>query len=70
LILHSRMIKSPLSEIAFGIAHMDPYRLFVYSDDGRLLGPAMVIQAANDAEAIAQAEIVRGPLAAVRISTH
>jgi hypothetical protein len=40
---------------------MDPYRLFVYSDDGRLLGPAMVIHAANDAEAIAQAEATRGP---------
>jgi len=43
---------------------MDPYRLFVYSDDGRLLGPATVIHAPNDAEAIAQAEAMRGPLAA------
>jgi hypothetical protein len=43
---------------------MDPYRLFVYSDDGRPLGPATVIPAANDAHAIAQAEIVRGSLAA------
>ena len=43
---------------------MDVYRLFVYSDDGRLLGPAMIVHADNDAEAIAQAEVVRGSFAA------
>jgi hypothetical protein len=48
----------------FGLAHMDLYRLFVYSDDGRLLGPAMIVDADNDAEAIAQAEAMRGPFAA------
>jgi hypothetical protein len=39
---------------------MDPYRLFVYREDGQLIGPGMVIHAADDAHAIAQAEIVRG----------
>jgi hypothetical protein len=29
---------------------MDPYTLFVYSDDGRLIGAGTVIHAANDAE--------------------
>ena len=43
---------------------MDPYRLFVYSDDGRLVGPGIVIHAINDNEAIAQAEAIRGYLAA------
>ena len=43
---------------------MDAYRLFVYSDDGQLIGAATVIHAANDAEAIAQAEVIRGSLAA------
>jgi hypothetical protein len=43
---------------------MDPYRLFVYSDDGQPSGPATVIHAANDSEAIAQAEAVRGSLPA------
>ena len=43
---------------------MDPYRLFVFSDDGQPLGPATVIHAANDSEAIAQAEAVRGSLPA------
>jgi hypothetical protein len=40
------------------------YRLFIYSDDGQLIGPAKIIHAANDTEAIAQAEVVRGSLAA------
>jgi hypothetical protein len=40
---------------------MDPYRLFVYREDGQLIGPGIVIHAADDAHAIAQAEIVRGP---------
>ena len=40
---------------------MDRYRLFVYRDDGRPLGAAaIVIHAADDAEAIAQAERMRG----------
>jgi len=43
---------------------MDPYRLFVYRDDGQLVGSAVVIDAANDDEAIAQAEVVRGSFAA------
>ena len=43
---------------------MDAYRLFIYSDDGQLIGPAKIIHAANDTEAIAQAEVVRGSLAA------
>jgi hypothetical protein len=33
----------------------------VAQDDGRLIGPATVIQAANDAEAVAQAEAASGP---------
>ena len=41
---------------------MDAYRLFIYSDE--LIGPAKIIHAANDTEAIAQAEVVRGSLAA------
>ena len=43
---------------------MDAYRLFIYDDNGQLIGPAKIIHAANDAEAIAQAEVVRGSLAA------
>ena len=39
---------------------MDRYRLFVYRDDGRPLGAAIAIHAADDAEAIAQAERMRG----------
>jgi hypothetical protein len=47
----------------FGLAHMHGYRLFVYSEDGQLIGAAKVIHAANDADAIAQAEAMRGSLA-------
>jgi hypothetical protein len=43
---------------------MDNYRLFVYREDGQLIGPGMVVHAALDAHAIAQAEIIRGPYAA------
>jgi hypothetical protein len=43
---------------------MDPYRLFVYRDDGHLIGRATTIHAANDPEAIAQAEVMRGSWAA------
>jgi hypothetical protein len=43
---------------------MDAYRPFIYDDNGQLIGPAKIIHAANDAEAIAQAEAVRGSLAA------
>ena len=39
---------------------MDRYRLFVYRDDGRPLRAAIAIHAADDAEAIAQAERMRG----------
>ena len=48
----------------FGLAHMHGYRLFVYSQDGQVIGPAKLISAANDTEAIAQAEAIRGSLAA------
>jgi hypothetical protein len=48
----------------FGLAHMHGYRLFVYSQDRQVIGPAKIISAANDAEAIAQAEAIRGSLAA------
>jgi hypothetical protein len=41
---------------------MHGYRLFVYSEDGQLIGAAKVIHAANDADAIAQAEAMRGSL--------
>ena len=43
---------------------MRDYRLFVYDENGHIVGPALVISAANDAEAIAQAEAVHGSLAA------
>ena len=57
--------KKRVSETArFGLAYMDHYRLFVYREDGQLIGPGMVIHAADDAHAIAQAEIVRGSYAA------
>jgi hypothetical protein len=37
------------------------YRLFVYkNEDGEFIGPAIAIHATNEAEAIAQAEAVRG----------
>ena len=44
----------------YGLADMDAYRLFVSGDDGHLIGPAKTIHAANDAEAIRQAEVMRG----------
>ena len=47
-----------------GLAEMDAYRLFVYRDDGHLIGRATTIHAANDAEAVAQAEVMRGAWAA------
>jgi hypothetical protein len=40
----------------FGLAHMDPYRLFLYREDGQVVAPAIRVRAANDAEAIAKAE--------------
>ena len=43
---------------------MDPYRLFVYSDDGRLIGPGIIVHAADDGEAVAQAAAMRGAFAA------
>jgi hypothetical protein len=43
---------------------MDSYRLLIYREDGQLIGPATIVHAANDAEAIAQAEAIRGPFAA------
>jgi hypothetical protein len=51
-------------EICHQLAAMDNYRLFVYRDDGQLVGSAVIIDAANDDEAIAQAEVVRGSFAA------
>ena len=68
LIPRSRIIRAsqtPQFGLAhFGLAHMDAYRLFVYSDDGQLIGTATVIHAVSDTEAIAQAEAMRGSLAA------
>jgi hypothetical protein len=43
---------------------MRDYRLFVYDENGHVAGPALVISAANDSEAIAQAEALHGSLAA------
>jgi hypothetical protein len=43
---------------------MDPYRLLVYREDGELIGPGMIIHGTNDAEAILQAEAIRGPFVA------
>ena len=59
-VLHSGIVKFVLVRPQFGLARMDRYRLFVYNDDGRPLGAAIVIHAADDAEAIAQAEGMRG----------
>jgi hypothetical protein len=59
---HPRIIASVRPQ--FGLAQMDEYRLFVYDEDGQLIGAAHVISAANDDEAIAQAEAIRGSLAA------
>jgi hypothetical protein len=42
---------------------MDKYRVFVYREDGQLVGSAVIIDAANDHEAIAQAEVIRGSFA-------
>jgi hypothetical protein len=43
---------------------MHDYRLFVYNESGQVVGNARIITAANDAEAIVQAEAMRGSLAA------
>jgi hypothetical protein len=43
---------------------MHDYRLFVYNENGQVVGSARIITAANDAEAIVQAEAMRGSLAA------
>jgi hypothetical protein len=43
---------------------MHDYRLFIYNENGQVTGAAQVISAANDDEAIAQAEAIRGSLAA------
>ena len=59
-----RRIMIRLGGAAVRARSMDAYRLFIYSDDGQLIGPAKIIHAANDTEAIAQAEVVRGSLAA------
>jgi hypothetical protein len=48
----------------FGLAHMDPYRLFLYREDGQVVAPAIRVRAANDAEAIAKAEAMHGLFAA------
>src|SRR5262249_20598516 len=60
LILHSGVIMFISIRPRFGLARMDRYRLFVYRDDGRPLGAPIVIHAADDAKAIAQAEGMRG----------
>jgi hypothetical protein len=43
---------------------MPDYRLYVFDDEGQLVGPAVVIHATSDDDAILQAETVRGALAA------
>jgi hypothetical protein len=43
---------------------MPDYRLVIHGQDGQVTGPAQVVSAADDAEAIARAEAVRGVLAA------
>jgi len=43
---------------------MNRFRLFVFDENGRLIGPAVVVRATNDDEAVAQAEAIRGRLAA------
>jgi hypothetical protein len=43
---------------------MNGYRLFVFDCGGRLIGPAVVVPATNDDEAIARAEAMRGRSAA------
>jgi len=50
-------------------AHTKAYRLCVYNEDRQLVGPAMAIKAANDAEAIAIAEAMRGSLAGELLDT-
>ena len=42
---------------------MDPYRLFVYSDDSSGW-TGIIVHAADDGEAVAEAEAMRGPFAA------
>src|SRR5262245_45129322 len=44
--------------------HTHEYRLFVYGNEGHLVGPAKTIPAINDEEAAAKAETIRGHLAA------
>ena len=41
------------------------YRLFIYSDDGQLIGPAKIIHAVNDTEAMRRPKLfaARWPLA-------
>jgi hypothetical protein len=48
----------------FGLARMGDYRLFVYKENGQVVGVAKVISAANDDEAIAKAKAIHGSLAA------
>jgi hypothetical protein len=43
---------------------MNRYRLFVFDENGRLIGPAVVVRATNEDEAVAQAEAIRRGLAA------
>ena len=38
---------------------MNRYRLFVFDENGRLIGPAVVVRATNEDEAVAQAEAIR-----------
>jgi uncharacterized membrane protein YGL010W len=48
----------------FDWAAMNRYRLFVFDENGRLIGPAVVVRATNEDEAVAQAEAIRRGLAA------
>ena len=43
---------------------MPDYRLLIFNENGQVLGPAKAISAANDAEAVAQADAIRGSLPA------
>ena len=58
------VVRYVVGETAVRLAHMHDYRLFVYNENGQVVGRARIITAANDAEAIVQAEAMRGSLAA------
>jgi hypothetical protein len=53
-----------IKQAFFDWAAMNRYRLFVFDENGRLIGPAVVVRATNEDEAVAQAEAIRRGLAA------